>query len=324
LKVANDLIDDKILMSVKLIPKILEVESYQKTLKHLNKLCLGTNRELHTVTYDWRDDFHASIKKIAKKISSMTKSGEKIEIVAHSNGGILLAYYLRYGAQDFDDAIENWEGLSKISKLSIVASPLFGAYSLFKHIKDGTPVLKNKKLMSSLDYTSFRSTYFFLPTKEFQKGFLEKKGTEFVNINLFDQKNWIANKWGPYQETHQKELPVNDQKFKLLLGRSKKFQALLHAKVENKPQEQVDIQVVQAIGRPTYFYPTFYNVGNIEKYHYPKFDRVDGDGVVASVSSKPLEWFKLFNLEYKVIKAEHLKVISDFKHQKVIHEFLLK
>jgi len=183
----HDVVEGDILLKVKLIPKILEIESYDKTLKHLQKLCDETSRELHVITYDWRDDFHASILKIAKKIDELTKDGQKIDIVAHSNGGILISYYLRYGIQDFNNASENWDGLNRIDKLSIVASPLRGAFSLFKHMKDGTTVLKNKRMMGSLDYTSFKSSYFFIPYKDWQKGYIGKKGHEFMML-MFGRK----------------------------------------------------------------------------------------------------------------------------------------
>ncbi len=324
LPVRNDVIPDKILMKVKIIPKILEVESYGKTLKHLTSFCNQNNRELHTVVYDWRDDFYESIKRIAIKISELTSEGTKIEVVAHSNGGLLLAYYLRFGDQDFEDAIENWSGTSKISKASIVASPLRGAFAVFKHLKDGTPVLKNKKLMGSLDYTSFKSTYFFLPINEFSYGHKLSNGKNKESINLFDIEIWKKNKWGPYIDTHQKELPVNDLKFKKILKRAELFQKLMIQDIQNKPNENLKIQVIRGIGRSTFFHPTFKYTEQIRHYHYPKKDRDDGDGVVFGESSRALPWFNEFKLTtVEFLNAEHLKLLSELKYQKTVHEFLV-
>jgi hypothetical protein len=320
----NDLINSEILLNVKLIPKLLEIESYGKTVKNLQKFCDENNRELHIVTYDWRDDFHASILKIASKIKELiSQNNQKIEVVAHSNGGLLISYYLRYGDQDFENAVENWEGTNNISALSIVASPLHGAFSIFKHIQKGTPVLKNKKLMSSLDYTSFKSTYFLLPPIEFQKGYLIKKGDEFQSFNLFDINTWKKNSWGPYIIKHYKELPVNDVKFKKLLLRAQKFHELLQSQVNISPQDNLNIQVIQGYGRPTFFYPTFKNKKSIKEYHYPRLDRIDGDGVVTKMATAPLHWFQIFNLKNEQIKGEHLKIMAELKHQKSIHRFLL-
>lgn len=318
----NDLVDDKILYKVKVIPKIVEIESYDKTIKNLKKFCDQTHRELHTVTYDWRDDFIVSIKKIAKKIDELTLDGSKIDVVAHSNGGILMTYYLRYGISDFLTPTESWIGLTKIDSISIVASPLRGAFSLFKHIKDGTPLLRNKKLMGSLDYTSFCSTYFFMPHKNYQKAYLLKKGDATIDLNLFDYKVWKENQWGPYIEKHFKEIPVNDEKFQQVLKRAEAYQHLMLAPVHSVPKNDLKIQIVSAFGRPTYFYPTFKSKNDLKNYSYPKHDKLNGDGVVSFESSRPLEWFNHFHLNHVELAAEHLKVISEYKYQKHIHDFL--
>jgi hypothetical protein len=96
----------------------------------------------------------------------------------------------------------------------------------------------------------------------------------------------------------------------------------MQADVAIPPSEKVSIQVVRGIGLLTYFYPTFQEINSIQKYMYPNEDRENGDGVVAHMSAQPLHWFSAFNLEFKTLKAEHLKIISELKFQKTIHEFL--
>ncbi len=320
--VKNDLVNGDILLKVRVLPKIIEVESYEKTLNHLGKFCQKTNRELHTVTYDWRDDFQNSIQKIANKIYELTASGEKIEIVAHSNGGILISYFMRYGTQDFLCAKENWEGAKYIQKLSIVASPLHGILSLFKHIKDGTTVLQNKRLMGSLDYTSFKSTYFFLPHENWQKGYIQKKGDQLKSLNLHELETWKKNQWGPYNPKHLNELPINEDKFQKILIRAKAFQNLMIQDVCESPLERIKIQVIRGVGLTTFFYPTLKDETS-PMYHYPQNDKIDGDGIVAAHSSSPLHWFHEHHLQFDTIKsAEHLKIISEYQYQKTIHDFL--
>lgn len=320
LETVNDVIDDQILMTVKLIPKVLEIESYDKTLRHLDKFCKETERELHTVTYDWRQDFHHSLKKISAKIEELTADGSKIDIVAHSNGGLLMAYYLRYGDQDFLEAKENWYGTSKIDHLSLVASPLKGAYSLFRHVKFGTPVLRNKKMMSSLDYTSFTSSYFFLPIDKMQNCFIGDK-LEDRQLELFNITNWKRNGWGPYADSHQKEIPVNDKKFQLILERAQKFNQLLNQELQVTPPEKIKLQVVRAFGKKTFFYPSFTTENDLN-YTYPKKHKIEGDGVVAHLASGPFPWMASHDLMDIDLKAEHLKVISEYKFQQYIHHFL--
>jgi hypothetical protein len=76
------------------------------------------------------------------------------------------------------------------------------------------------------------------------------------------------------------------------------------------------------VGFTTLFYPTMKEDTSLA-YHYPKQDRIDGDGIVASHSSAPLHWFKEHHLRFDSIQsAQHLKIISEYHFQKRIHDFL--
>ncbi len=325
--VKNDLVPGELLFKVKVIPNLFEVESYNKTFYHLQKFCANTNRELHYVTFDWRDDFYHSILRISNKIDELTSDGGKIEIIAHSTGGLLASYYLRYGNQDFDCAIENWYGTQKISKMALVASPFRGALSLLRHMNEGTTALRNKKLLSSLDYSTFKSSYFFIPHRKFQK-FQLIKGKERLlidGLDLTSVNTYKKNNWGPFKNDHLKILPVNESKLQGVIDRGVRFQNLMQKEVEIKPLQKIKIFVLRGVGRLTFFYPTI-NENQFNKIplniSYKKNERVDGDGIVASVSSEPLDWFSEHNLGVHTNGEEHLKIISNFHSQKIIHQFL--
>lgn len=321
----NDLMEGDLLFKVSVIPKVLEIESYEKTIKHLQKFCVQTNRVLHWVTYDWRDDFHASVLKIADKIESLSAEGYSVEVVAHSMGGYLMSYYLRYGRQDFPTAVENWEGSQHITKLAIVASPLRGVFSLFKHMREGSNVLRNKKLMGSLDYTTFKSTYFFLPHSGHQLAqVMNGKSRDYFPMNLMNVDNFKKYSWGPYEPKHLAEVSVNEEKFQSIIERAKKFHQLMEAPTSVSPQKKIPLLVFRGIGRPTYFYPTFKKNELCHEYSYHKNQRVDGDGIVADFSSVALPWFNEHHLVTKTNKEEHLKILSHYKSQKLIHDFLIE
>lgn len=323
----NDLVPGDLLFQVKIIPKFLEVESYNKTFIHLEKFCAQTNRELHYVTFDWREDFYHGIQRISEKVNELTNDGSKVEIVAHSTGGYMASYYLRYGDQDFSSAQENWEGATKIAKLAIVASPLRGALSLLKHMNEGTAALRNKKLLGSLDYSTFKSSYFFIPHHEFLKFQIlkGKKRTLIDGLDLSSTDSYKKNQWGPYRPEHLNEIAVNDEKLQKIIDRAIQFQELMFAKVALKPADKIKIFVLRGLGRPTYFYPTIKEnslKANPLKISYKKNERVDGDGIVTAFSSEPLEWFYEHQVEVCTNKEEHLKIISNYHSQKHIHQFL--
>lgn len=325
--VKNDLVAGDLLLKVKIIPKILEVESYDKTINHLENFCRKTNRELHYVTFDWREDFIHGIRQIAKKVDELRADGSTIEIVGHSTGGYLASYYMRYGAQDFLAAQETWEGAEKISKFAIVASPLKGALSLLKHMNQGTPALRNKKLLGSLDYSTFKSSYFFIPHKnELKFQVLSGKKKLLVDgLDLSSVNSYKKNNWGPFKMEHLQELPVNEKKLQVVIDRALSFQELMQQEVQNIPQIKTKILVLRGIGRETYFYPTLKKHFNLQapiEISYKKNERIDGDGIVASLSSEPLHWFHQHKLYVHTNKEEHLKIISNYHSQKVIHQFL--
>lgn len=323
----NDLVPGDLLFQVKVIPKVFEVESYNKTFFHLEKFCAENNRELHYVTFDWREDFYLSLKRISEKINDLTSDGEKVEVIAHSTGGYLASYYLRYGDQDFLDAKENWYGIQKISKLALVASPFRGALSLLKHMNEGTAALRNKKLLGSLDYSTFKSSYFFIPHKNVLK-YQMRKGATYHLIDGLDLSNveiYKKNQWGPFKPSNERELAVNEEKLQKIIDRACAFQQLMHAPVSIRPNFKIDLLVLRGIGRPTYFYPTL-KENQLSVFpqiiSYRKNERIDGDGIVAGLSSEALDWFSEHNLEVCTNSEEHLKIISNYHSQKVIHQFL--
>lgn len=323
----NDLVPGELLFQVRVIPKILEVESYNKTFVHLEKFCTSTKRELHYVTFDWREDFYHGIQRIHEKVEELTKDGSQLEIVAHSTGGYLASYYMRYGANDFFEAQENWSGALKVKKFAIVASPLRGALSLLKHINEGTPALRNKKLCGSLDYSTFKSSYFFIPHKDLLK-FQIIKGRErklVDGLDLSSVESYKKNQWGPFKPEHLSEIPVVDKKLQQIIERGKKFQELMLANVEVKPAYKTKILVLRGEGRPTYFYPTI-KENDLNKtplkISYKRSERIDGDGIVSALSSKPLDWFNEHELKVVTNSEEHLKIISNYHSQKIIHQFL--
>lgn len=325
----NDLVPGDLLFQVKIIPKFLEVESYNKTFHHLEKFCSQNKRELHYVTFDWREDFHLSLKRIGERIDELTSDGSKIEIIAHSTGGYLISYYLRYGDQDFFTAKENWDGCKKIAKVAIVASPLRGALSLLKHMNEGTPALRNKRLLGSLDYSTFKSTYFFIPHRSFLKFQVinGKKRSLLEGLDLSKVETYKKHQWGPYRPNHLNELKVIDEKLQAVIDRANKFQELMLAEISEKPLEKTKIFVLRGIGRKTYFYPTIKENQLTKKpldISYKKNERIDGDGIVAGLSSEPLPWFFAHHLETHTNKEEHLKIISNYHSQKLIHQFLLR
>lgn len=121
----NEFVLDGILKNVLVVPRLWDVDSYGKTLSQLNQFALEQDMRLETAPYDWRDDFNNCLNTVDQKIQSLKlKADDELYVVGHSTGALLMSYYIRYGTQDVDTAVENWEGLGKIKKLALDSSSI--------------------------------------------------------------------------------------------------------------------------------------------------------------------------------------------------------
>jgi hypothetical protein len=109
------------------------------------------------------------------------------------------------------------------------------------------------------------------------------------------------------------------------MDRSQKFHNLLRAPIQNEPPKN---------------FPLFYSWGKGHKTVQlgllsPESDRmkidftahesfVDGDGTVTLESGRPLEYFKAFELEARLVECSHLDILANRENQKIIQEFLAK
>jgi pimeloyl-ACP methyl ester carboxylesterase len=91
-------------------------------------------RKLYVFHYDWRQDNVKSAQKLdqfIKKIQAQypDKENQKVDVVAHSMGGLIARYYMRYGTKDvLNDTqfVANLEGAKNIRKAILLGTPNLG------------------------------------------------------------------------------------------------------------------------------------------------------------------------------------------------------
>ena len=106
-------------------------------------------------SYDWRRDISESAAQLAQYIEEkdaytrqqylerygIENPNIKFDIVAHSMGGMVARYYLRYGNQPLPDDGSlpelTWEGANRVGRVFIVGTPNRGSTQAVKEIKDG-------------------------------------------------------------------------------------------------------------------------------------------------------------------------------------------
>lgn len=317
------LVVDGILTNVSIVPKLWDIDSYGKSIEQLDRFALENHMRLETLAYDWREDFNVSLSVIDVKIKSFDlHPGDELQVVSHSMGALLMAYYIRYGAQDVDHAVENWEGLKYITKLALIAPPLHGLMVLFRDIEDGTSVGLNRTLLSDVDYSTFKSSYFFLPPKGEDIG-INLNGDK-ISLGIHNIDQWEKNKWGPFKFAKPEEGRAVRSFVEKYMHRSEKFHALLRAKVVVQPAVKIPLLHARGLGHKTLEFARLKEDNGRLGYDFKKKDATDGDGTVTDKSGAPLAFFKALNFSFIENGAGHLDVLARPESQMFIQDFLKK
>lgn len=122
----------------------------------LNEVTYGNDHfTCFQFAYDWRRDISESAAQLAQYIEEkdaytrqqyLEKFGIenpniKFDIVAHSMGGMVARYYLRYGNQPLADdgslPVLTWEGARRVGRVFIVGTPNLGSTQAIKEMKEG-------------------------------------------------------------------------------------------------------------------------------------------------------------------------------------------
>jgi len=191
-----------------------------------------TIKNLFLFGYDWRRDlpYNSALlaKFIAKKKAYMQRQYEKrygiknydvqFDVIAHSMGGLLSRYYLRYGAADMpaDGSIAKptWAGSKQIDKLLVVGTPNGGYLDTVLEMVRGMRINPAAPMVAPGILGTWATYYQMMPPTSTRsviyKGDPTKKG-----VDIFDPKVWIDLKWGLAD-------PKQDKILKVLLPNVKK------------------------------------------------------------------------------------------------------
>ncbi|MEX0829842.1 MAG: hypothetical protein WD032_06335 [Nitrospirales bacterium] len=152
-----------LLEEVAVIPLLYSIDVYASLmarLRHSNK----ASQKVVSLTYDWRGDPMEAVRNLDGLIRQLRIEGtHDISVVAHSMGGLIVSYYLRYGTQEIESAIETWEGGDSLNSVVMVGVPFLGVMHSFRNMNYGVTVGLNASLLSAEAYASFPASYYTLP-----------------------------------------------------------------------------------------------------------------------------------------------------------------
>jgi len=153
--------------------------------------------------YDWRRDNVESAIELGWAIRRLKlRLGTpdlRFDIVAHSMGGLIAEYYLKYGATDvLDDpvATATYAGADDINRLVLIGTPRRGTMTALEALNTG--------ISRSLDPAALftmPSVYQLLPTDP-GPHFVDPQG-EPIDVDLFDAGTWVRYGWSIFNRSEK-------------------------------------------------------------------------------------------------------------------------
>ena len=167
------------------------------------------NRRMYVFTYDWRQDNVKSAKKLYHFIETIKKNYNepelKVDLVAHSMGGLVSRYYLRYGEVDVlnqNDFPVNLNGAKNVRKVVLLGTPNFGSAGSIESFITGLRIGLRKIPTEIL--VTMPSIYQLFP---------HAINTWLINIDgkplerdVFDSNIWRKFQWSIYDPVVQKRI----------------------------------------------------------------------------------------------------------------------
>lgn len=153
----------------------------------------------HVFTYDWRRDLVESARLLHEALEQLADSrGQpdlRVNLVAHSMGGLLARYYLRFGTAEPGGPV-TWAGARRVRRLVLVATPSAGGVPALDAILNGNRVGFSYATLASEVIERMPAAYQLLPPAG-APALIDPHG-EPLDCDLHDPATWERFGWGPF------------------------------------------------------------------------------------------------------------------------------
>ena len=155
----------------------------------------------HVFTYDWRRDIVEAARRLDQTLEAMAEArgdpDARFNMVAHSMGGLVARYYLRYGtAEPAEDAPVTWAGARRIRNLMLVAVPSGGSIPSLEGLLFGSRVGLSYTTLAAPVIARMPSVYQLLPPPGVVS--LLDHTLEPLPLDLHEVSTWERFGWGPF------------------------------------------------------------------------------------------------------------------------------
>lgn len=159
----------------------------------------GSGRRYYKFPYDWRYGSVDTARKLDDFIEQVRKDYQtpdlEVDLVAHSMGGLIARYYMRYGTADVlddNDFLVTQAGAKKVRRFVQLGAPNLGSIAALHQLIEGYKVIKGTVPVEVI--TTMPAVYQLLP-HPLNDWLITTKG-EKLDRDLFDVKTWQRFQWG--------------------------------------------------------------------------------------------------------------------------------
>lgn len=166
-------------------------------------------RRYYVLAYDWRQDILSAVRKLDSLIEAIRRDyqdpGLEVDVIAHSMGGMITRYYIRYGTSDEltdNEFLANNHGASRIRRAILLGTPNLGSTSAVKAIINGFKIGFGE--LSPQLIATWPSSYQLLPHPISQ--WLLAMDGKALDRDLFDPETWRRFQFSIFDPEIEKEI----------------------------------------------------------------------------------------------------------------------
>ncbi len=165
-----------------------------------------SKRRYYIFLYDWRKSNFDSVNQLHTLIEQIRMDykdpSQQVDIVAHSNGGLIARYYLQYGPQTEQSRktpVAWQDGEKRIRRIAMLGTPNLGSVISVSRLYQGFRI--GLRTIPPHILTHFSTPFETLPSPA-TTVFMDNNGTPTV-LSIYDEKLWRSNKWSIYSDENQ-------------------------------------------------------------------------------------------------------------------------
>jgi pimeloyl-ACP methyl ester carboxylesterase len=203
----DDLVPAGLVGAGRVIPRLFGFSEYSDIVQLLRSAGFrggpGAGPRYHLFAYDWRRDLAEAARALHDAVETLAeRSGNpdlRVNIVAHSMGGLIARCYLRYGdAEITEDAPITWAGAKRIHRLLVVTCPSAGSVPSLEALLSGARVGFSATTLAASVTEAMPAMYQLLPTPG-TVSLLDESGRD-LDVDLMDPATWERFGWGPWRD----------------------------------------------------------------------------------------------------------------------------